>query len=270
MLNTIWRIAYEAGEGYFTNRLSTSAAAMAFYTMFALGPIMIFVIAIAGIFLGHEKITNVSSGLPVAAGMGAAVVLRHDFEVLEARTPVPVLVFDAGVWEVDVPVFFVRQVLLLCPADDLIRVAIRSTVTVPLAAIALVEEPLVVPLHLVVEHDAPNASAVATNALLSALIGTVDVDVVGQLARLPETGVELLPLAAPVVVHRSVRFEQIKAAVGQDDGAIVGIEGRASNQPRLLEVPHALMRLPGVVSQRCQVTFANHPKRPDGRQHPRL
>ena len=36
--------------------------------------IPIFVIAIAGIFLGHEKITNVSSGLPVAAGMGAAVL----------------------------------------------------------------------------------------------------------------------------------------------------------------------------------------------------
>ncbi|MFO0575708.1 MAG: amino acid permease [Polyangia bacterium] len=36
--------------------------------------IPIFVIAIAGIFLGHEKITNVSSGLPAAAGMGAAVL----------------------------------------------------------------------------------------------------------------------------------------------------------------------------------------------------
>lgn len=53
MFTTIWRIAYEAGSGYFTNRLSTSAAAMAFYTMFALGPIMIFVIAIAEPFVGR-------------------------------------------------------------------------------------------------------------------------------------------------------------------------------------------------------------------------
>ena len=52
MINTLWRIAYEAGAGYFTNRLSTSAAAMAFYTMFALGPIMIFSIAIAEPFVG--------------------------------------------------------------------------------------------------------------------------------------------------------------------------------------------------------------------------
>ena len=52
MIITLWRIAYSAGEGYFTNRLSTSAAAMAFYTMFALGPIMIFSIAVAEPFVG--------------------------------------------------------------------------------------------------------------------------------------------------------------------------------------------------------------------------
>jgi len=52
MITTLWRIAYSAGTGYFTNRLSTSAAAMAFYTMFAIGPIMIFSIAIAEPFVG--------------------------------------------------------------------------------------------------------------------------------------------------------------------------------------------------------------------------
>ncbi len=52
MITTIWRIAYEAGAGYFSNRLSTSAAAMAFYTMFAIGPIMNFSIAIAEPIVG--------------------------------------------------------------------------------------------------------------------------------------------------------------------------------------------------------------------------
>lgn len=52
IITTLWRIAYAAGTGYFTNRLSTSAAAMAFYTMFAIGPIMIFSIAIAEPFVG--------------------------------------------------------------------------------------------------------------------------------------------------------------------------------------------------------------------------
>lgn len=53
MINTLWRIAYSAAAGFFTNRLSTSAAAMAFYTMFALGPIMIFSIAVAEPIVGR-------------------------------------------------------------------------------------------------------------------------------------------------------------------------------------------------------------------------
>ena len=65
MITTLWRIAYEAAYGYFTNRLSTSAAAMAFYTMFALGPIMIFSIAVAEPFVGklmaQEAIFNALS-----------------------------------------------------------------------------------------------------------------------------------------------------------------------------------------------------------------
>ena len=52
MLNKLWQIFLASFYGFFTNRLSTSAAAMAFYTMFALGPIMIFSIAIAEPFVG--------------------------------------------------------------------------------------------------------------------------------------------------------------------------------------------------------------------------
>jgi membrane protein len=52
LLDKLWRIAVDSFTGFFTNRLSTSAAAMAFYTMFALGPIMIFSIAIAEPFVG--------------------------------------------------------------------------------------------------------------------------------------------------------------------------------------------------------------------------
>ena len=52
MIKKLWDIAIDAGTGFFTNRLSTAAAAMAFYTMFALGPILIFVIAVAEPFVG--------------------------------------------------------------------------------------------------------------------------------------------------------------------------------------------------------------------------
>ena len=53
IVDTLWHIAVSAIWGFFTNRLSTSAAAMAFYTMFALGPIMIFVIAVAEPIVGR-------------------------------------------------------------------------------------------------------------------------------------------------------------------------------------------------------------------------
>jgi membrane protein len=53
MIRKLWQIAYEAGAGFFNNRLPTSAAAMAFYTMFALGPILIFIIALAEPFVGR-------------------------------------------------------------------------------------------------------------------------------------------------------------------------------------------------------------------------
>jgi membrane protein len=53
MIDKLWRIFLSAFYGFFSNRLSTSAAAMAFYTMFALGPIMIFSIAVAEPFVGR-------------------------------------------------------------------------------------------------------------------------------------------------------------------------------------------------------------------------
>ena len=52
MLIKLWQIFLTSFYGFFIHRLSTSAAAMAFYTMFALGPIMIFSIAIAEPFVG--------------------------------------------------------------------------------------------------------------------------------------------------------------------------------------------------------------------------
>jgi membrane protein len=53
MIDKLWRIFLTSFYGFFDNRLSTSAAAMAFYTMFALGPIMIFSIAVAEPFVGR-------------------------------------------------------------------------------------------------------------------------------------------------------------------------------------------------------------------------
>lgn len=53
LLRKLGQIAYAVVVGFFTNRLSTSAAAMAFYTMFALGPILILTVAVAEPFVGR-------------------------------------------------------------------------------------------------------------------------------------------------------------------------------------------------------------------------
>lgn len=53
MLGKLWQILTSVVIGFFVNRLSTSAAAMAFYTMFAIGPIVIVTIAVAEPFVGR-------------------------------------------------------------------------------------------------------------------------------------------------------------------------------------------------------------------------
>ena len=121
----------------------------------------------------------------------------------------------------DVPIV-VRQLVLPRPPRDLFRLAIRPAVAVLLASIALVEEPLIVALELVVEDDAPDPAALVPEALLGALVGAIDLGVVRQLAGLPEAGVEgLAGFVGAVVALVAVRFEEVPPAVCQRHGAII-------------------------------------------------
>ena len=91
--------------------------------------------------------------------MGATVVQRLDLDVERAEVPVAVLVFDARVGKLDVAVV-VRELVLDGPTMDLFRGSIRSAVAVRLAAIALLQELLILALQLVVEDDATDEGAV--------------------------------------------------------------------------------------------------------------
>ena len=84
--------------------------------------------------------------------MGTAIVAGDDLKILMPRAAVSVLVLDAGVWETDVAIV-VRQLVLPRLAGDFFRLTIRPAVALLLAAIALVQEPLIVALELVVEDD---------------------------------------------------------------------------------------------------------------------
>src|SRR5690606_24648295 len=107
------------------------------------------------------------------AGMSASVVPGHHLEVFMSRAPIAVLVFDPRIRKPNVPVV-VRQLVLACPPRDLLGCPVRPAIAVLPAAVALVQEPLVVPLELVIEDDAPDTPALVAQARLSPLVSGVD------------------------------------------------------------------------------------------------
>jgi hypothetical protein len=117
----------------------------------------------------------------------------------------------------------VRQVVFPSPACNLLRLPVRSSVAVLPSAIALVQEPLVVALQLVVQDHAVDSAALLSKALLGARVGAIDLRVVRQLARLFEARVErLLWLPGAVMSLMPIRLEQVSTSVGKDDRPVVG------------------------------------------------
>lgn len=91
--------------------------------------------------------------------MSAAVVQRLDLDVERSEMPVAILVLDARVGELDVAIVL-RELVLDGPAMDLFRRAIGTAIAVRLAAIAFLEELLVLAFQLVVEDDAADERTV--------------------------------------------------------------------------------------------------------------
>jgi len=112
-------------------------------------------------------------------------VLGGDFDVLVLSATITVLVLYADVRKVNVAIE-VRQVMLARPRSDLPNVVVRAAVAVLSATIAPLPEALILPFELVVEGDAPDAPSLAAETLFGLQVGTVDLTVVRELARLPE------------------------------------------------------------------------------------
>src|SRR5690606_16677479 len=96
-------------------------------------------------------------------GVSAAVVQRLDLDVERAEVAVPILVLDARIGELHVPILL-GQIVLDRPAMNLLMGAIRPAVAVRLAAIAFLQELLVLALQLVVEDDTADEYAVLSQA----------------------------------------------------------------------------------------------------------
>jgi membrane protein len=61
-LTVLWRIATEAAASWSNHKDSRQGAALAYYSVFSLGPIIVIVIAVAGFFFGSEAVTGQVAG----------------------------------------------------------------------------------------------------------------------------------------------------------------------------------------------------------------
>lgn len=109
------------------------------------------------------------------ARMRTPIVLGHHLEVFVTATAVGVFVLETHVGEVHVPIIVVGQrVWVPRPSFDIFPRTIGSAVAVWSAAIALVQEALIVALQFVVEDDSSDTAAPVADAFVSALVGAVD------------------------------------------------------------------------------------------------
>jgi membrane protein len=80
VIRAIWTLMREAADGWLTHRASSTGAALAFYTIFSLAPVLILSIAIAGFFFGKAaargEVVDQIGGLvgPQGAGLVQSVL----------------------------------------------------------------------------------------------------------------------------------------------------------------------------------------------------
>jgi hypothetical protein len=152
--------------------------------------------------------------------VGAPIVEGRDLDVDMALTAVDVPVFDPEVGKMDL-ILEVREVVLARPFFNLPLVAIRVPVVVVSVAIPFVEPLLVLPLQFVIEHHPIDVDVALGQALALAEVGAKHLGIMFELPFAFEAGVELLAMA---VIAVAVAFQQVPAAVGEDDGSVVAVE----------------------------------------------
>jgi hypothetical protein len=93
----------------------------------------------------------------------ATVVTRNHLDILVTVTAIE-LVFDAEIREMD-SVIEIRQIMFLGPFRDLKRVPIWSAVAVSPVSVVLLEELLIFPLEINLQHDALDLRAFLAQAV---------------------------------------------------------------------------------------------------------
>jgi hypothetical protein len=100
---------------------------------------------------------------------------------------------------------------------------------------------LVLAFELVVQHDTPDAATLVSNLRLGISTGAIDLDVVGQFARLPETSVERLPRLSGALTP--IRLEEVPTSVREHYNIVVSaLQRDALQQTGRLKVIKVLLR----------------------------
>jgi hypothetical protein len=146
-----------------------------------------------------------------ARTVSAAVVLRHDLDVLVTLTSLPIAVFDAQVGEMHL-VIEVREVVLVCPFADLVDRPIWVAVVVRAVTIALVQSGLILALELVVEDHPFDLRITRRQPLCGAFVRTIDLEVVFEFPLAFQAMPERL---AVTLVAVTMVFEKASAFPGQ-------------------------------------------------------
>jgi membrane protein len=72
-----WTVAKEAATNWSSHKDARQGAALAYYSVFSLGPVIVIAIAIAGLFFGHEAVTSqVTSSLKGMLGETGAKAIE--------------------------------------------------------------------------------------------------------------------------------------------------------------------------------------------------
>jgi hypothetical protein len=199
----------------------------------------------------------------------SSIVLRRDLDVLLARAPILVFPFDADIGKVNLFVE-VRKVVSERPVLDLVLLTVGTPVAVVAVSIALLQEALVLALELVVEHGAPNTPVALGNALRGALVGSIDLDVVGELPRLPDAGVE--GLAGTLARVAAVLLEELTPFLRQRHHVVApASQAGGFNQAGFPEMPQvAAARVQWLTVMIAEIARADYAEGADGRQRATL
>jgi len=197
----------------------------------------------------------------------------RDLDILVIPPPIGLQVFDAQVREMDL-VIEVREVVVVRPFLDLVRVTIGPAIRIVTVPISLVQPLLVLTLELVVEFDAVNACAALPEASGFSEVRAIHLGVVFHLARLLQSRVELLTMVRAMVIRvfAAVRLQHVPTLFRQHDRDVsAATQALGSDEPFLAEVSEvARSRIGRTLAVVPEVACRDDPKRADGRQRARF